>query len=155
MRKEVEGSSPSERVVEAAPRPDDEGPRESNAGVDKSGRTTDDSGRGRTAPASTKLYAIGRTDLSPGLRAAQLGHACITWTVTYGTPPENLVLLEVPDEAALDALMWNLAGLAPLFPLVAFYEPDLGGEHTALATAHPDAHRALSSLPLAFKGAPE
>lgn len=96
-----------------------------------------------------KLYAIGRKDLSPGLRAAQLGHACIEWTATHGRPPENLVLLEVADEEALRRVLEAVQD----FPHVAFHEPDLGGEFTALAVCHPLAPQLLSSLPLALRAA--
>jgi len=96
-----------------------------------------------------KLYSIGRKDLPPGLRAAQLTHACIEWTATHGRPPENLVLLEVEDEGALTALLEAVAS----FPHVVFHEPDLGGEFTALAVSHPDVPRLLSQLPLALRAA--
>lgn len=102
------------------------------------------------ATESDRLYVIGRADLAPGLRAAQLGHACIAWTVAHGPPPENLVLLEVADLGALLDLQGELGHLDPEGH-VRFHEPDLGGELTALATAHPEARRALSSLPLAMR----
>lgn len=96
-----------------------------------------------------KLYAIGRKDLPPGLRAAQLSHACIEWTATHGRPPENLVLLEVEDEGKLEALLEAVKD----YPHVVFHEPDLDGEFTALAVSHPDVPRLLSSLPLALRAA--
>ena len=95
---------------------------------------------------------IGRADLSPGLRAAQVGHGCIMWVVANGPPPPNLILLEVPD---LDALT-KLRGLMGAFDPedhVCFHEPDLDGELTALATAHPEAGRLLSNLPLLLRRA--
>lgn len=96
-----------------------------------------------------KLYAVGRRDLSPGLRAAQLTHACIEWTATHGRPPENLVLLEVESEEALVQLL----GAVRDYPHVVFHEPDLGGEFTALAVSHVDVPCLLSSLPLALRAA--
>lgn len=95
-------------------------------------------------PARTaKLFAVTRADLGHGLRAAQVGHALICWTLQHGRPPDNLVVLQVPGEAELHALEQRLAGAR----LVAFREPDLDGELTALALG-PEAWRALSSLPL-------
>lgn len=97
-----------------------------------------------------KLYVIGRKDLPPGLRAAQLGHACISWVLANGRPPKNLVLLEVPDLGALHDVCALIAHIDPEDHTL-FHEPDLGGEFTAFATAHPDAGRVLSSLPLALR----
>jgi len=77
-----------------------------------------------------------------GLRTAQVGHALIAWVLAYGAPPENLVVLQVPDLAALSALAERLEG-----DIVRFHEPDLDGALTAIA-AGPETWRALSSLPL-------
>lgn len=101
------------------------------------------------AGATPKLYVIGRADLAPGLRAAQIGHACITWVEHHGTPPDNLVLLEARDEEHLWDLLQQFYTLG--WPHSSFQEPDLDDETTAVATAHPDARRLLSSLPLAFR----
>ena len=89
-----------------------------------------------------KLYAVTRADLPAGLRTAQVGHALITWVLAHGAPPENLVVLQVPDLAALHALAERLDG-----DVVRFHEPDLDDALTAIA-AGPDSWRALSSLPL-------
>ena len=99
-------------------------------------------GAGSTPARTAKLYAITRADLSPGLRVAQVGHALIAWVLAHGAPPENLVVLQVPDLAALSALAERLDGA-----VVRFHEPDLDGALTAIA-AGPDQWRALSSLPL-------
>lgn len=92
-----------------------------------------------------KLYAIGRADLSPGLRAAQIGHALIAWALQHGETCDNLVLLQARDEAALKELADRLT--AEGVPFVSFSEPDLDGQVTAL-TARPRGWRTLSSLPL-------
>lgn len=102
---------------------------------------------------------IGRADLPPGLRAAQIGHALIQWVLEHGQPPDNLVVLEVPDEEALldyaDAccgMTMDSRGTTTRYAL--FHEPDLEddprGWHTALAVG-PEGGRFLSRLPLAFR----
>jgi len=95
-------------------------------------------------PARTaKLYGIVRADLTPGLRTAQVGHALIQWALEHGEPPENLVILRVADLPALERLRESLGEGR----IVAFREPDLGGDLTALA-AGPEFWRALGALPL-------
>lgn len=88
------------------------------------------------------MYAITRADLSVGLRAAQVGHALISWVLEHGRPPENLVVLQVKDEAALHATLRRLGEQT-----VAFHEPDLDDALTAIATG-PQSWRELSSIPL-------
>ena len=99
-------------------------------------------GVGSTPARTAKLYAITRADLAPGLRTAQVGHALIAWVLAHGTPPDNLVVLQVPDLTALSALAANLEG-----DVVRFHEPDLADALTAIA-AGPATWRALSSIPL-------
>ena len=70
-----------------------------------------------------KLYAVVRADLPAGLRVAQVGHALITWVLAHGEPPDNLVVLSVPDEAALLATAERCPGR-----LEVFLEPDLGAK---------------------------
>ena len=89
-----------------------------------------------------KLYAVARADLPVGLRTAQVGHALIAWTLAYGEPPENLVVLAVKNLAELTELSAKLEG-----DVVRFREPDLDDELTAIA-AGPALWRALSMLPL-------
>ena len=101
-----------------------------------------------------KLYIVGRRDLPPGLRAAQMLHAarCFQeehpeierrWFRTSNT----IVLLEVPDGDALEALAERAREEGVV--LTEFSEePDLG--LTALALG-PEARRLTSSLPLALK----
>jgi len=77
-----------------------------------------------------------------GLRAAQVGHALISWVLVHGEPCENLVVLQVADEAALEALAGRLRGRVALFR-----EPDLGGQLTAIS-AGPECWREVSSIGL-------
>lgn len=101
-----------------------------------------------TAGRPPRLFGVTRADLPAGLRAAQVGHALIAWTVRYGPPPENLVLLEVPDEQALLGVLARCVDC----DAAAFHEPDLNGEFTAFAVG-PRAARALSNLPLLLRAA--
>lgn len=94
------------------------------------------------APRADRLYAIARADLAVGLRTAQVGHALIHWALEHGCPPDNLVILQVPDLDALHRCRDRLAGR-----VVSFHEPDLEDELTAVA-AGPECWRELSSLPL-------
>jgi hypothetical protein len=91
---------------------------------------------------------VGRRDLRPGLRAAQIGHVLIHWVLKNGQPPDNLVLLEVENEPDLEDLRDLLYKNGIFFE--SFHEPDLGDELTALAIG-PDGWRSLSSLPLGFR----
>jgi hypothetical protein len=86
----------------------------------------------------------------PGLRAAQVGHALIEWTAQCGRPPENLVLLEVPDEETLRRYLGAFMAVSDF--VVPFYEPDLDDELTSIAVCDDIAPQILSSLPLLMKG---
>jgi peptidyl-tRNA hydrolase len=104
-----------------------------------------------------KLYVIGRADLDPGLRAAQIGHALVEWCLAHPEEAKlwhkesnNLVLLEVPDEHALLALLAQVRKAQ--FRVASFREPDLDGQMTAFVV-EPLAERTLSSLPLALRAA--
>lgn len=90
-----------------------------------------------------KLYCLARADLAVGLRTAQVGHALIAWTLAYGAPPANLVILAVEDETALEAAAQRVKAAR----CVIFHEPDLGSAATALAVG-PEAWQLLSELPL-------
>lgn len=138
MTREAAGSIPASRASGSEP------PRRGSAVDDRvaAGSTPAGASQG-------KLYVIGRADLAPGLRAAQLGHACITWTVENGAPPDNLVMLEVPDEELLNRV-WGALMIVDS-TVTPFFEPDLDDALTAVATAHPEARRLLGSLPLAFR----
>lgn len=110
---------------------------------------------GSSPALSSKLYAITRDDLPPGLQAAQLGHALIGYVLAephragrWHAGSNNLVCLAVPDEAALRALAGGLIGQG--CPIFQFFEPDLEDQLTAIATG-PKSQRFLSNLPLALK----
>lgn len=92
-----------------------------------------------------RLYVVVRADLERGLQLAQACHAVRELSLEHpeDAEGENLVVLEVPDEAGLERLAASVPG-----PLKAFREPDLGGALTALAVTG-EARRMLSSLPLA------
>ncbi len=102
-----------------------------------------------------KLYVVVRGDLKPGAMVAQSCHALRAFTEVH---PEverrwyressNLVVLEVPNEDALFALVGRLAKEG--VEIACFREPDMNGEMTAIS-AGPAAQRHLSSLPLALK----
>ncbi len=109
-----------------------------------------------SSPASaSKLYAIVRGDLPPGLQAAQLGHALIGYVLArpgsaghWYAQSSNLVCLAVPSEAALRELAGAL--IAQGLPTFCFFEPDLEDQLTAVSTG-PEAQRFLSNLPLALR----
>ena len=84
-------------------------------------------------------------DLDVGLRTAQVGHALIHWVLEHGEPPDNLVVLQVPDEETLNRHWAALQVLEHRY--AAFFEPDLDDQLTALAVG-PEAQKCLSSLPL-------
>ena len=102
----------------------------------------------------TKLYLVVRRDLPLGARAAQLCHALRAFAASHPACDKDwyersntLVLLEVPDEAALDQLIekchrWDIEGAE-------FREPDLGNSLTAIAIG-PRGGRFLRKLPLAL-----
>ena len=104
-----------------------------------------------------KLYIVVRADLPPGARVAQsvhaafqIAHECPALVACWLASSANLVVLEVPDEAALVALRARaeLAGV----PASLFRETDLADAATALALG-PAARRLVSSLPLAMRAA--
>jgi hypothetical protein len=104
-----------------------------------------------------KLYVIGRADLPPGLRAAQIGHALVEWCIAHGDEARtwhrtsnNLVLLEVADEGSLLELLGRLQTEG--FRTASFREPDCDDELTGIVV-EPVAARLLSSLPLALRAA--
>lgn len=99
-----------------------------------------------------RLYVVGRTDLPPGLRAAQLVHAARVFAAEHTElerdwyeTSNNLVLLEVPDEQALHELARKADGV----PVSLNREPDLGDQVTAIALGH-GAKRLVRHLPCAF-----
>ncbi len=102
-----------------------------------------------------KLYVVVRADLQPGQQLAQSCHAVSAFALehpghhrTWQQGSQNLVVLQVPDETALAALLGRASELVG----AAFHEPDLDGSLTAIAL-HAVARPLVSSLPLALRGA--
>lgn len=101
-----------------------------------------------------KLYLVARRDLAPGARAAQLCHALRAFAAAYPVEDKawyersnTLVLLEVPDEVALSALVKKCRRRD--VAVAEFREPDLGDSLTAIAIG-PSGGALLRRLPLAF-----
>lgn len=104
-------------------------------------------------PIDDKLYIIVRSDLSPGLQAAQACHGLRLFVEEHEetdqkwyTESNNLVLLQVPNETELLALRDRANGI----PSSLFREPDVNDEATAL-TLGPEAKGLVSNLPLLLK----
>lgn len=95
----------------------------------------------------SRLYVIVRTDIPPGLQVAQACHATREFTLRHPDVDvgENLVVLEVPSEQDLQAITERCFFCAS----TPFFEPDLGGQMTAVAVSGA-AKPMLRSLPLAF-----
>jgi len=95
------------------------------------------------------LYVVVREDLSPGQQLAQVAHAvfdfAVSWKHTMPDVGDTVVILSVPDEAALTEIVRGMPGKVPL---AAFHEPDLGGQMTAAAFGA-GAGKRLARLPLA------
>lgn len=80
-----------------------------------------------------------------GLRAAQVGHALLAYALAGYDVPDNLVVLQVANEAALVDLLATLQW--EKVEHVEFCEPDLDDELTAIAV-EPAGSRHLSQIPL-------
>lgn len=104
-----------------------------------------------------RLYIITRSNLTPGLQAAQAVHAAFSFALAepdlcrrWHDESNFLVVLSVPDLDALEALRSRLdrKGL----PCLAVNEPDLDDELTAIVL-HPfaGAGRWVSGISLALK----
>lgn len=101
-----------------------------------------------------KLFTVVRSDLEPGLQCAQSIHAAILFSHQF---PEieklwyessnNIVVLSIPDEAELLSLFKKAEREG--YQAVAFTEPDLDGELTAI-TLEPVAYKLVANLPLAL-----
>lgn len=97
----------------------------------------------------------------PAQKAVQCAHAAFTFAATFPELTSKwlkdssyLVLVEVPDEDALDALRDQAIGYDSGFRVahVSVYEPDLNDELTAIALEPSEVARKLcSSLPLILK----
>jgi len=110
--------------------------------------------------AQRKMYVIVREDLSPGLRAAQAGHAIaemclhqpeVAWA--WHQEGNYLIVLGVPNEAEL--LEWFYKAKSWDVPHSMFREPDLANKATAL-TCLPstELNGLFSSLMLAYTPQP-
>lgn len=106
-----------------------------------------------------KLYLVTREDLRPGDQATQSAHAAFTFSYQHGPifrawyeDSQVLVLLAVPDEAALAALRDEAKALN--LPVVSFHEPDMDDDLTAIAIApSPKTSKLCAYLPLALREA--
>jgi len=103
-----------------------------------------------------KLYVAVREDLSPGLQAAQACHAVREFADCHPEldrewfgQSKTLVLVGVPDEAALRALEGAAAHAGA--PFAVNLEPDLGDQVTAIALTGKEAKRLMRELPLLLR----
>lgn len=95
------------------------------------------------------IYAVGRRDLPPGLRVAQVGHALMGLGTLDVVVNQTLVVVEVPDE-------FDLLDIFNVFDvdsskMYAWHEPDREYELTAVAVYRDREHPLLSRLPLMFE----
>jgi uncharacterized protein Usg len=102
-------------------------------------------------PDACYVYAVTRQDLPQPHLTVQVAHAAIAATNTYGRPNEthpHLVVCTVFDERELANTFERLKRQG--VPCCAFYEDDLDGALTAVATAplRGDARRPLQWLRL-------
>jgi len=102
-----------------------------------------------------KVFIITRADLPPGAIAAQSVHAALAFahehpeiTGAWFSGSNNIVLLAVPDEAALLELAARAREHGA--PCSTFTEPDFGDSTTGVAIG-PSGWRLVSSLPLALR----
>lgn len=81
------------------------------------------------------VYVVTRRDIPHPHLSVQVAHAVLAATNTYGNPRvthPNLVLCAVADEAELTATFNHLKECG--VPVCGWYEDDMGGRLTALAT---------------------
>ena len=105
-----------------------------------------------------RLYILVRSDLNPGLMAAQACHAVAAFADSYPTEHAawhrgncNLVVLEVPNEQELLAEDARARGAGAL--VATFREPDLGETATSSAIMGDAAKRLFRPLGLALRAA--
>jgi len=101
-----------------------------------------------------KLFVVVRSDLEPGLQAAQSGHAIVAFQHSYSSKYEqwhessnNLVVLSAGSKEELAKIAYDLSCKG--VDVALFREPDLQDELTAIAVA-PEGGKYLSTLPLAL-----
>ena len=104
-----------------------------------------------------KMYVVVRSDLAPGAQVAQSCHALRLFAAEHPhidrywyAKSNNLVVLQVPDEASLLAL--SERAREAKVAASTFREPDYGNEATAVAV-EPDGWKLVSSLRLALRAA--
>jgi len=105
-----------------------------------------------------KLYIIVRSDLNPGLQAAQACHALRLFVEEHKLEENrwfrysnNIVLLQVPTKEELIALAYKVVNED--IPVSMFKEPDVDDEPTAIALLGRQAKKMVSNLPLALRAA--
>ena len=117
------------------------------------GRSNEPTEAGSTPAGRTKLYAVVRSDLSPGAKACQAAHALRSFAAAYPAleaawwrDSNTLVLLETGDLERLEQRARDRD-----ITCVRFVEPDWApdGTLTALCLGQ-DARKLVSGLPLAF-----
>jgi len=103
-----------------------------------------------------KLYVIIRSDLIPGLQAAQACHALRLFADEHKLEENewfrfsnNIVLLQVPIKEELIELAYKAT--CDDIPCSIFREPDVGDEPTAIAILGRGAKKLVSNLPLALR----
>src|SRR5512143_886940 len=108
-----------------------------------------------------KLFVIVRSDLPAGAQAVQSVHAALQFSFLYpeqlgpwNKASNNIALLQISDETKLSELFAKandaaVAGRNIYFS--AFCEPDFDDQMTAVCLFGADAHRLVSSLPLALR----
>lgn len=104
-----------------------------------------------------KLYVVTRADLPAGHQATQSAHAAFAFAVAHPDltalwhrESKFLILLAVPDEAALEALCARVEQAHLM--ATAWREPDWGSTLTALAIGpDPLTGRLLANFPLTLR----
>ena len=103
-----------------------------------------------------KLFIIGRRDLPPGLRAAQMFHAARLFAAEHPfvendwfRSSNTIVLLEVENNTALEEIASRATHAHAT--MTAFSEPEMELEGITALAIGPDGWRVVSSLPLALQ----
>lgn len=116
-------------------------------------------GEGSSPSRRAKLYTIGRRDLPPGLRVAQMFHSLRQYASQYPfvesqwyQNSNTIVLLEVADRSDLEELAFKAK--AKGVTITEFSEPGFIDDGLTALTLGPDATRLVSSIPLALKNDP-
>lgn len=103
-----------------------------------------------------RLYVITRSDLSPGMQAAQSVHAAMTWMEDHPGKKSHrtVVVLSVPcqhDLMELSDTFFEEFGSSQVVKISEWYEEDLAVELTAFAVAVGKKHYYLfEKYPLAL-----